>query len=133
MIYVLDACAMIAYLRDERGADMVEQAITDTASQCIAHAINLCEVFYDFHRVGGETSAITAIDDLFVLGVSERVDFDRAFWQDVGILKAGGKISLADCCAVTLTNRVGATLLTSDHLELDRVAAKGICPIDFIR
>jgi hypothetical protein len=68
------------------------------------------------------------------LAVIERSDFDQAFWQDVARLKAvQKKVSLADCCAITLTNRVGGTLLTSDHHELDPVAAAGICNITFIR
>ena len=44
MIYVLDACAMIAFLKGEAGADVVENALLDANSQCMAHAINLCEV-----------------------------------------------------------------------------------------
>jgi predicted nucleic acid-binding protein len=108
-------------------------ALLDTAGQCVAHAINLCEVFYDSYRLGGETVAISTINDLLSLDVSERGDFDQAFWQQVGRLKAQGKISLADCCAIVLTNRVGGTLLTSDHHELDRIATAGICSITFIR
>lgn len=133
MIYVLDASAMIAYLRNESGSDVVEQAMLDTSSHCIAHSINLCEVFYDFHRAGGETDATTAIADLSAMGVSERNDLDQVFWQEVGRLKAGGGISLADCFAINLTNRVGGTLLTSDHHEMDGIAAAGICSITFIR
>jgi PIN domain nuclease of toxin-antitoxin system len=55
LIYVLDACAIIAFFDGEIGADIVEQALLDANSQCLAHAINLCEVFYGFYRVGGET------------------------------------------------------------------------------
>jgi hypothetical protein len=51
----------------------------------------------------------------------------------VGKLKAQHRASLADFCAVALTNRIGGTLLTSDHHELDVIAAAGICPITFIR
>lgn len=133
MIYVLDASAMIAYLRDEPGGDVIERALLDTSSQCLAHAINLCEVFYDFHRAGGESAATSAISDLVAAGVIERTDFDHAFWQEVGRLKARGKVSIADCCCLALTMRVGATLLTSDHHELDAIAALGLCPITFIR
>jgi predicted nucleic acid-binding protein len=43
------------------------------------------------------------------------------------------KVSLADCCAIALTNRVGGTLLTSDHHELDPIASLGVCSITFIR
>jgi hypothetical protein len=68
-----------------------------------------------------------------MLGLGERDDIDGPFWKNVGKLKAQGNISLADCFAISLTNRVGGTLLTSDHHELDAVAAAGICPITFIR
>lgn len=133
MIYVLDACAMIAYLRNEPGSGAVLQALADTGSQCLAHALNLCEVFYHFHRKSDESVAATAINDLYSVGVVERTDLDEAFWKEVGRLKAQGKISLADCCAIVLTNRVNGTLLTSDHHELDRIAANRICSISFIR
>lgn len=125
---------MIAFLRGEPGADIVEQALLDLNGQCSAHAINLCEVYYDFHRAGGESAAKTAIADLITLGVVERDDFSQTFWMAVGELKAvRKKISLAGCCAVVLTNRVGGTLLTSDHHELDALAADSICAITFIR
>jgi hypothetical protein len=52
----------------------------------------------------------------------------------VGRLKAvHRKVSLADCCAMALTNRVGGTLLTTDHHELDALALLGVCPMKFIR
>lgn len=53
MIFVLDACAMIAFLRDEPGSDVVAEALLDPGSKCYAHALNRCEVFYDFHRASG--------------------------------------------------------------------------------
>ncbi len=133
MIYVLDACAMIAYLNDEPGADVVEAAMIDPANQCYAHAVNLCEVFYQFMRAGGESAATTAINDLYSMSVQERADFDQAFWHDAGKLKAKGKVSLADCFAIALTNRVGGTLLSSDHHELDQIVAANVCLIQFIR
>ena len=42
--YVLDACAMIAYLRSEPGAEVVSHLLKQPAGRCAAHAINLCEV-----------------------------------------------------------------------------------------
>lgn len=66
MIYVLDACAMIAYLRKEPGSSVVLQALVDTESLCLAHALNLCEVFYDFHRRSDEGVATSAISVNFI-------------------------------------------------------------------
>jgi PIN domain nuclease of toxin-antitoxin system len=133
MIYVLDASAMIAWLRNEPGAGVVDSAINDVNSQCLAHSINLCEVYYDAHRNAGEAHADSVIGDLAAVGVVERSDFDQAFWKEAGKLKAGGGISLPDCYGITLTNRAGGTFLTADHGELDRVATAGICSVTFIR
>jgi predicted nucleic acid-binding protein len=134
MIYVLDACAMIAWLSNEPGADVVDRAVRDVNSRCLAHAINLCEVFYDAYRNAGETQAQSVLSDLHAIQIIERDDFDKAFWQEVGRLKGTHrKVSLADCCAIALTNRVGGSLLTSDHNEFDPLATLGICPIAFIR
>lgn len=59
---------------------------------------------------------------------------DEPFWQQAGKLKVNpGKISLADCFALALAIRSGATLVTSDHHEFDRIDALDICPILFIR
>ncbi len=84
-------------------------------------------------RKDSEARAHDVLNDLQAVGVVERSDLEQAFWQEAGKLKAGGKVSIADCFAITLTNRTSATLLTSDHHELDPVAAVGVCPIIFIR
>ncbi|MCA1667895.1 MAG: PIN domain-containing protein [Thermomicrobia bacterium] len=133
MILILDASAMIAFLRDEPGGAVVETVLINGMNTCIAHAINLCEVYYDFFRSADEATAKAAITDLEDIGVIVREDMDRTFWQEVGRYKATNKASLADCAAIALTNRVGGELLTSDHHELDVIAANSICQIRFIR
>jgi len=133
MIFVLDACAMIAWLRNEPGADAVDGAIRDVNSTCFAHGINLCEVFYDALRRTDESRAQSVLKDLAAVGVVTRNDFDETFWQEAGRIKAAHRVSLADCCAIALTKRVGGILLTSDHHEFDPLATVGICPITFIR
>ena len=125
---------MIAYLRNEPGAEMVEDALTAPGSQCFAHAINLCEVFYDCFRSAGETEAVDAIADLSSVGINERNDFDREFWMAAGRLKGTHhRVSLADCCGLSLAMRLDAQFLTTDHRELDSIAASGSYTILFIR
>ena len=134
MICVLDACAMIALLRGEEGEDIIWSYVRDENIPCQAHSINLCEVYYDFWRVGGEDTAIDAIADLKTLGIIERNDFDQVFWQQAGRHKALIKrVSLADCFAIALANRVEGALLTSDHQEFDPIVERGICQIVFFR
>jgi predicted nucleic acid-binding protein len=42
-------------------------------------------------------------------------------------------MSLADAFAVALTQRLGGTLVTSDHHEFDAIAEEDVCPVLFIR
>lgn len=133
MIYVLDACAMIAYLNDERGSDVVEQLLDHPGHTCYAHAINLCEVYYDVVRRGGVATAEQAIGDLFSAGVSERADLDPLLWREAGRLKARRRLSLANALGLALAQRLGAEFVTADHHEFDALASAGGHPILFIR
>lgn len=134
MVNVLDACAMIAFLRGEPGADVVEALFLDKNTTCMAHAVNLCEVYYDFMRAADENTARGAIADLEAKGLVAREDMDPQLWQEAGRYKATiKKISLADCFAMALANRIQANLYTSDHHEFDPIAASGICSVKFIR
>lgn len=133
MIYILDASAAIAFLRGEPGADAVSAILIDPAHEVLVHALNLCEVYYDFYRANGETAARDAVRDLLALGVRLRSDFSTEFWQAAGALKARGRISLADCFAVTLAQVVGGSVLTSDHHEFDPLAERDVCSVSFIR
>jgi PIN domain nuclease of toxin-antitoxin system len=133
MSAVIDASALIAFLRDEPGAEMVENVLSLPQS-CYAHALNLCEVYYDFWRASNQDTAEAAITDLMGVGVGERTDMDSEFWREVGRLKAvHRKVSLADCCALALAERLGANLVSADRREFEPLLAAGICQIEFIR
>lgn len=107
MIFILDASAMIAFLRDEPGAEVVANALFDPESTCYAHALNLCEVFYDFHRTAGLENASRAIADLSIAGVIQDANLAPDVWRAAGILKSVlRRISLADCFAIELTGRI---------------------------
>jgi PIN domain nuclease of toxin-antitoxin system len=131
---ILDANALIAFLRDEAGAEIVEQLLTDPANTCFVHAINLCEVFYDFHRAEGEVAAQDAIRTLTGLRIVIREDMDSAFWQEAGRLKsAHRRVSLADCLCIALAHRLAGEVVTADHHEFDPLAAAGVVATRFIR
>lgn len=135
MKYILDSCALIAFIRDEEGADIIGQILQDAASTVMIHAINACEVYYDCIRDVGEQDADRVIDSLSYGNVIIREDMDAVFWKFAGSIKAGGRISLADTFAIALAAREEAVLLTSDHHEFDPLIAKGDLSIQirFIR
>ena len=49
---------------------------------------------------------------------------DLDFWKAAGKLKAPGRISLADCFAITLAVREEAVLMTSDRHEFEPLLSK---------
>lgn len=134
MDHVLDACAMIAFLRGERGADGVAALLSNPEHTCYAHAVNLCEVFYDFVRASDLRTARSALRDLSRVGVISRRDMGRRFWQQVGELKGTiRRVSLADCFAIALAQSLNAPVVTSDHGEFDALVARKTCRVVFIR
>lgn len=134
MNIILDACAVIAFFRDETGAENVENLLFNSDNHCMIHIVNLCEVYYDFYRSGGETSAEKIIKELSDINVKTRFDFSATFWRQVSKYKATIKrISLADCFALTLAHQERGILVTSDRKEFEPIIPLNICQIDFIR
>lgn len=125
---------MIAYLRGEPGADDVEARLSDNAEPCLAHAINLCEVYYKFARAWNATEARAAIRDLKSMGLAVREDLDETFWFDVGKHKAAlSSVPLADCFVAALARRTNAEAVTTDYDDFEPIKARGICRVAFIR
>jgi PIN domain nuclease of toxin-antitoxin system len=130
---ILDSSAMVAYLTAEPGGSVVKALLEDKSEVCHAHSVNLCEVFYHYVRLHGETTARQVIDDLLAEGLVERCDLDRAYWERVGTHKARGRIALGHFFCLALAQELNGQVVTSDHGEFDPLVPLGICPITFIR
>jgi PIN domain nuclease of toxin-antitoxin system len=134
MKIIFDACAIIAFVKDEPGAAIVENYIVERSEDCLIHNVNLCEVYYNFDRSNGNAFAEAIVSDLQQAGITFCSDLTNEFWQKVGRYKATiVRILLADCFALTLANRENGVIVTSDRREFEPVADLNICPIEFIR
>lgn len=133
-LYVLDSCAVIAFLQREPGAEIVAEILKDTQNRCLLHAVNACEVYYDTYRRSGEADASAVEELLKTTGVELVETLPSALWQTAGKLKAEWRrVSLADCLVIALALLENGTVLTTDHHELDQIAQAAVCPIRFIR
>ena len=131
--YVFDACAVLAFLQAEPGAPVVSDLLEENR-RCLVHAINACEIYYDLFRRDGEETADGLREVLEGYGFEIVEDLSFSLWKTAGKLKGSWKrVSLADCFALALTLKTSATLVTSDHHEMDSLAQAGVCPIRFIR
>ncbi|MEQ8186349.1 MAG: type II toxin-antitoxin system VapC family toxin [Candidatus Eremiobacterota bacterium] len=130
---IFDACAIIAFVNGEDGADFVENLLVDENNMGFVHAVNLCEVFYEYLRVSGESQAQSVIDDITGTGITVCEDMDTLFWQDIARYKAKGRISLADCFCIALAGRLKGEIITSDYHEFKKIANSGRVTVRFIR
>ena len=98
VLYVLDACALIALTNNEQGADVVAAAYKKAErgeAKIIMNRINLLEVFYGFYREHGKDFAEKFLDSIMqsIISITE---FDTTLFSESGRLKSSYKISLAD-------------------------------------
>jgi uncharacterized protein len=113
---VLDSWAIMAYLEDEPGGDIVSDAIADAHEEDIPllmSVLNVGEVWYVIARETATADAETAVAQLRQLGI----EFIAADWhlaKEAARYKAKHKMSYADCFAAALTKQKDAVLLTGD-------------------
>ena len=125
-IFILDACALIALLNHEAGADKVV-AVYEKAergeAKILINRINLFEVYYGFYRNEGKKCAEKVLDNVAqsIVSISE---FDKEVFPVAGRLKASYKISLADSIVLAQTIVSNGTLLTADHHEFDALEGR---------
>ncbi len=113
---VLDSFALIAYFRDEAGAEAVENLLISASRKDSAlhmSDVNYAEVKYSILRKDGREAWETAAKILEGLPI----DFhstSRAMSDTAANFKARFKLSLADAFAAALAKETKAELVTAD-------------------
>jgi len=135
-IYVMDACALIAFLRKEAGGEDVKTILKNANAGIIRirmNNINLLEVYYDIYRSVGKEKAVEELEMLKKLPIEFQVNLSGEVFEEAGRLKASYKISLADSIALAEASVSGGALLTSDHHEFDTIEKQEKIKIQWIR
>jgi len=118
--YILDACALIALLRNEPGADKVATAFNaanNGEAKVIVNKVNLLEVFYDLYRSLGKDKANLIMSEIRKRPIEIYSEITDDIFNEAGRLKASYKISLADSFALAQAIVSDGELLTADHHE----------------
>ena len=134
--YVLDACAVIAFLNDEEGAHRVEQLLSqcDQAPNTLfMHEINLLEIYYGVYRDEGKEIAEQTYVKVFDLPIKFVTGLRENVFREAGRLKAVYKISLADSIALSEAKIRRIPLVTCDHHEFDPIQDKNELDFFWIR
>jgi len=131
-LYILDACALVALLQDEPGADEVAavfNAANNDEAKIIINKVNLLEVYYDAYRSRGKEQADLMISEMKKRPIEINAEMSDEIFNEAGRLKATYRISLADSIALAQTIAVDGELLSADHHEFDVI--EGNEPIRF--
>jgi len=134
--YVLDACAMLAVLSDEPGAEVVEEIYekADAGEIILAmNKINLLEVYYDLIRTYGKNRADEVMDEIKQLPIRIYSELTDEIFIEAGRMKTSYKMSLADSIALAQTIAVDGELVTADHHEFAEVEKQESISFKWIR
>jgi PIN domain nuclease of toxin-antitoxin system len=134
--YVLDACALLAIINNEQGADRVEAVLREALeeiAEVYMNKINVYEVYYGIYRLEWQAKA----DEFYRIIQRQPIEIIDTFGDDVfteaARLKSKYRMSLADSIALGEAVVRNASLLSSDHHEFDIVEQQEGIKFSWIR
>jgi PIN domain nuclease of toxin-antitoxin system len=134
LTYLLDACALIAVLRNEKGADTVKKLFEQTLSDQITVymcSVNLLEVYYDQLYINRNKAeeVFDAVNDSCI----EIIDYSTEFVRESARVKTNYAVSLADSALLGTASYLGIPVVSSDHSEFDAIEQEKKLTFLFIR
>ncbi len=114
--YVLDSFALLAFLRDEKGAETVNDLLllaSESEALVGMTEVNYAEVKYISLRKDGEEAWNKARTELSFLPIQFH-SAQRALAERAANFKAAYRMSLADAFAAALAEELSAELVTDD-------------------
>jgi PIN domain nuclease of toxin-antitoxin system len=136
MNYILDACALLAFLNDEEGADEIEDFLEQSATGNVSVSmsiVNLLEVYYGELRDKGSDIAQIVLDMVQHYSIKIVDTISEQVFQEAARLKAAYRISLADCIGIATALELSGQFVTSDHHELEALGKNEPIPILWFR
>jgi predicted nucleic acid-binding protein len=132
--YCFDACALITFINNEEGADIVEDILDkaeDGSAVIYMSFVNLVEVGYGYMRekTTEEYAAIWNQIDVLPINIIYTSSAE-AVCNAIRYKAIYKKISTADSLGLAAAKDIGATFVTSDHDELEPVEQHE--PISFL-
>jgi predicted nucleic acid-binding protein len=118
MIYLLDACSLLAVFNGEAEAkkvlDLLEQARNGTV-RIFMNIIQLLEVYYDRLYISGEHEARIKVESILAEPITIIENISYPVMYEAGRFKTSYSMSLADAIAAATAKNIDATLVTKDE------------------
>ena len=123
-IFIFDACALIALLAGEPGAEKVKDIIQDAIdgeTTIKINQINLLEVYYHIINVYNQSEANKMLEKILEFPIEVIIGLTTDVFKEAGRLKSKYKIPLGDSIEVAECVINKGILVTSDHTDLDKI------------
>ncbi len=122
--YVLDACALLAILGGENGAENIRNLLRKAVNRqafLVMHKINFLEVYYRIYRNYGKITADNLLRKMEQKPILIKAAISDDVFREAGRLKSKYKLSLADSIAISESIISKGSLVTADHREIEPV------------
>jgi len=123
-LFILDACALLAVLAMEKGAENIRdlfQKTVDRQALLMMNKFNFLEVYYKIYRAYGETEADNLLKTMEQMPITIKDTLTNEIIKEAGKLKSKYKLSLADSIAIAETIINKGSLVTADHKEIEPI------------
>jgi predicted nucleic acid-binding protein len=119
VIFLLDACALLAFINEEKGKgfETVDELLISAEageSTLYISAVNLVEVHYDLIRNGGQETADMIMQSIEALPFAVIDYISPAIRRDAARMKTHYNMSLADTFLCATAKSLSATIVTKD-------------------
>ena len=123
-LFILDACALLAVLAMEKGAENIRdlfQKTVDRKAHLIMNKFNFLEVYYKIYKAYGKAEADNLLKTMEQMPVTIKDTLTDEVFKEAGRLKSKYKLSLADSVAIAESIIDKGSLVTADHREIEPV------------
>jgi predicted nucleic acid-binding protein len=134
LTYVLDACALLALIKKEKGYQKVDQLLQECVKGEIVlylNSVNLLEVYYDRLYVSRD-EAEEAYELIYNSNIQVINDITLIL-REAARFKTSYNLSLADAIGLATAVCLDAVFVTCDHHELEKVAQGEAIPFLWVR
>ena len=135
-IYILDACALIALLAGETGAENVKNLIQEAIDKKIIvkiNQINLLEVYYHVCKIYDQNEANKALKKIKEFPIEIIIGLNESVFNEAGRIKYTYKIPLGDSIVVAECIIGNGILVTSDYNDLAKFEKRENIKISWFR
>jgi len=136
IVFILDACALIALLAGEPGAEKIKNLIQDAIDGKVElkiNQINLLEVYYHIINAYDQNEANKMLEKLKEFPIEIIIGLSDEIFKEAGRIKSKYKIPLGDSIVVAECIIKNGTLVTSDHSDLEEMERSEKIKINWFR